>query len=293
MPELPLISIAIPIFYGEIFLEDTLRNILEQDYPNIEIIITDNNPGGEPEKVAQKYASNHANIKYIQHPVNKGALDNWNSLVNYANGEYFIYAGAHDLWSDGFLSELFRSLQNNPGAVLAYAPAYWLEEPLSESKISTGFFDTSGNSLVQRFNTVFWGPEEALYGLMLMEAVNKSRLQAQIIGSGAAWLAELCLSGDFIIANGIQRYRRKNRSSENRHKRLKRYHKTLFKRSKQYWLPYWKCFFYYLSVPFMGHVSFGKRIQLFLAVLGGFLIRYFPDMLMDIGSIFRRIVKKY
>ena len=293
MPEFPLISIAIPIYHGEVYLEHTLKNILEQDYPNFEIIITDNNPGGEPEQVAKKYASAHANIKYVQHPENKGALKNWNSLVNYAIGDYFIYAGAHDLWSDHFLKELYNSIKNNPGAVLAYAPSYWMEEALSDSKISTGFFDTSGNSLVQRFNAVFWGPEEALYGLMRMDVIKSSRLQAQIIGSGAAWLAEMALSGDFVVANGVCRYRRKNRSNENRHERLKRYHNTLFKRKKQYWLPYWKYFFYYLSVPFTGKIGVGKRISVFFSIFFGFLVRYLPDMLLDIGSIFRRLVKKY
>lgn len=293
MSENPKISIGIPIYFGEIYLEDTLNNILEQSFVDFEIIISDNNPGGAPEKVAELFASENKHIRYIKHAKNKGALANWNSLIEHAKGEYFIYAGGHDLWSEGFLEGLYNTLLDNKDAVVAYAPSYWMEDPLENSKISTGYFDTSGNQLIQRFNTVFWGVEEGLYGLIRLDAIRKTRLQAQIIGSGAVWLSELSFFGQFVVTQGICRYRRKNRSSENRHERLKRYHYTLFHRKKKYWLPYWRYYFYYLSVPFSKRLPFFKRTRIFFSILSGFIRKYGPDMLLDLAWIFRRIIKKY
>jgi glycosyltransferase involved in cell wall biosynthesis len=293
MKELPLITVGIPIYYGEVHIEDTLSNILKQDYKNLEIIIADNNPGGKPEEVATRYSEKFGHITYVRHEKNRGALENWNSLIGLAGGDYFIYAGAHDLWSDHFLSSLVDKLNENPEAVVAYAPSFWMEEPLDMSRISTGFFDTSGSNLIQRFNTVFWGPEEPLYGLFRLSTVRKTRLQPQIIGSGAVWLAELSLYGHFVVATNIRRFRRKNRESENRHERLKRYHYTLFKKRKKYWLPYWKFYLYYLSVPFRGRVGFLKRLKLLSMICMGFLIRYGSDMILDMASTGKRIFKGY
>jgi len=288
-----LVTIGIPIYYGEIYLEETLQNILGQSFQDFEIILADNNPGGKVEEIAVEYSKNHKNIRYIRHEKNIGALANWNSLITHATGKFFIYAGGHDLWSDFFLERLVQKMENSPDAVLAYAPSFWMEDKPEDSTRSTGFFDTTGHSFIQRFNAVFWGPEESLYGLIRTDAIAKTRLQAQIIGSGAVWLTELSLSGHFMVVPDICRYRRKNREEEDRHKRLKRYYKTLFKREKIYWLPYWKFFFYYLSVPFTGKTGFGNRLKIFFSILGGFLVRYLPDMLLDIVYVFRRIFKKY
>lgn len=293
MSDTPKISIGIPIYHGEIHLEETLKNIMDQSFTDFEVIIADNNPGGEPEKVAESYAFEYENISYIKHEKNQGALENWNSLIKYARGDLFICAGGHDLWSENFLADLYRSLGENEDAVLTYAPSYWMEDPLEDSRISTGFFDTSGQTLVQRINAVFWGPEEALYGLMRMEAIRKTRLQAQIIGSGAVWLMELALQGQFILAPGIRRYRRKNRSEENRHERLRRYHRTLFRRKKRYWLPFWKFGFYYLSIPFLRKISFHRRGRIFISILSGFLVKYGPELGMDLINVLMKPFRKY
>lgn len=289
----PQISIGIPIYHGEIYLEETLDNILGQSFKNFEIIIADNNPGGVPEEVAARFASKHENITYIRHEENRGALENWNSIVAYARGEFLIYAGGHDLWSDNFLQLLYTTLSINKDAVLVYAPSFWMEDPLDNSVISTGFFDTSGSKLLQRFNMVFWGPEEALYGLMRLEAVKKTRLQAQVIGSGAVWLSELALQGQFVVAPTIRRFRRKNRTAEERHARLRRYHRTLFRRQRKYFLPFWKFYLYYLSVPFYRKIAFSKRVRIFFSILGGFFVRYAPELGMDLGNLLVRPFKKY
>jgi glycosyltransferase involved in cell wall biosynthesis len=293
MIRVPIISIGIPIYYGEIYLEETLKNILEQSFQDFEIILTDNCAGGIPEEVAAKYSEKYDNIRYVKHEINKGALANWNSIIDYARGKYFIYAGGHDLWSNNLLQDLLDILEKRTDAVLAYAPSYWMEDKLEHSYMSTGYFDTSGSSFIQRFNSVFWGPEEALYGLIRKEAILKTRLQAQIIGSGAVWLSELSFCGEFIVGTTCARYRRKNRDSENRHERLKRYHFTLFNKKKKYWMPYWRFYFYYLTVPFFGKTDFMNRIRVFFTVFFGFVVRYGVDMLLDIGSVFRKLYKKY
>ncbi len=284
----PKVTVGIPIYYGEIYLKETLENILSQDYIDYEIVITDNNPGGEPEKIAQFYADKYEHITYIKHSKKIGALKNWNSCIENAKGEYFIFAGAHDLWSEGFLSQLVKTIEDNPDSVLVYAPSYFMTSDGVVLKNNSGFYDTSTLSVVSRFNMVFYGGQEALYGLMRTSIIKKTRLQLDIVGSGAVWLGEISLFGHFIIQPEVKRYRRINRKESTREERLSRYNKTLFSDNRIRFMPFLRMYFAFFKIPFMGKISIFSRFRIFISVLINFQIRYGHDLILDLISFIKR-----
>ena len=99
MPKKPRVSIGIRIYRGQSYMEETLKCLLNQTFRDYEIIIGDNDPGGQAEQIAEEYSGRLGFNHYIKHSKNDGALQNWNSLIKIAGGEYFIYAGPHDLLS--------------------------------------------------------------------------------------------------------------------------------------------------------------------------------------------------
>ena len=168
------VAMWIPIYFGEIYLQETINSILKQSFQNFEIIISDNNPGGLPESVAGKYAESDHRIRYIKHNVKMGALQNWNSLISYANGEYFIYAGAHDLWSENLLENLVRVLDSNPNVVNAYAPSFLFENDILNPIGCTGFVDTSNSGVLPRINQILWAGQDSLYGLIRLNCIKQT-----------------------------------------------------------------------------------------------------------------------
>lgn len=81
----PLVSILIPLYNAEQYIEETITKALEQTYSNIELIIVDDHSTDNSLKIAQKYASEKVHI--YCNPKKGG-----NSARNYAfekcNGEY-------------------------------------------------------------------------------------------------------------------------------------------------------------------------------------------------------------
>lgn len=284
------VSIGIPIYYGETYLKETLENIIAQDFDDYEVIITDNNPGGEPEKIAINYSSNYDKIRYIKHEKKYGALYNWNSCIKNASGEYFIFAGAHDLWSANFLSQLVYELDRNNAAVLAYAPSYFMKAEGEVLSDNSGFVDTSNQPMVNGFNMVFWSGQEPLYGLIRMKAINNTRLQKDIVGSGAVWISELSLYGNFVIVPTVKRYRRINRKETSREERLSRYYKTLFSKRKLRCFPFVSMYFYFLGVALLPKVKFVNRCRIFVSILTNYPLRYGLDIVFDFLSIIKRLV---
>jgi glycosyltransferase involved in cell wall biosynthesis len=288
---IPKVTVGIPIYCGETYLEETLINILNQTFKDFEIVITDNNPGGTAEEVATRYANEYNNIKYIKHTKNIGALQNWNSIIQYASGEYFMYAGGHDLLSDDFIEKALKKIEKYPSAVLIYAPTQFISSEGDLMDREIGLIDTSGASLVRRFVQVLWANQEPLYGLMRLDCIKRTRMQKEIVGSGAVWLAEMSIFGDFKVCTDIKRYRRANRKNETKEQQLRRYHTSLFSHKRIRICPHWRFVCQFYAACFIGRISIITRLRLLFAVILSALIRYFPNMLFDIASVIKRFPK--
>lgn len=285
----PKISVGIPIYHGEIYLEETLLCLLKQTYRDFEIIIADNNPGGKPEQIALEYSDKYDFIHYIRHEKNIGALNNWNSIIPEAKGDYFVYAGGHDLLSDDFLEKTVNVLDRNPEVVLAYAPTTLIDIDGLPYDKKIGLLDTCGSGVIQRCNQVLWGNQEPLYGLIRLEAIRRTRLQKEIVGSGAVWLLELAIQGEFRACYETTRFRRTNRELQDRETQLTRYHKSLFHRKRVRILPHWRIPGHCFLSCFRGQLGFMKRIRLIINIGTSALLRYLPDMFSDILSLLHRI----
>ncbi len=286
----PKISIAVPIYHGEKFLKQTLDNILEQDFKDYEIIITDNSPGGQAEKIATEYSLKYDFIHYIKHKQNFGAFENWNSAVKYAKGEFFIFAGAHDLWEKNFLSTLYNCLKNNPQAVLAYAPSVIFKYDITKPEKRLSFFDTSFLNPISRVNMIIWGLPEAQYGLIRTEIIKKTHLLKQIVGADILWLAELSLWGDFIVCNNTMRFRREIRSENNYYQQMTRYFKTLFKKKRKRLFPNLVLLLNFWMVPFSRKdLKLSTKLYLLLDIMLNSTLKLLPIILTkDLILLFKK-----
>lgn len=98
----PLISILIPLYNAEAYIEETVSKILNQTYSNIEVIIVDDHSTDKSLLLAQKYESEKIHV-YVN--PQKGG----NSARNYAfyrsKGEYVKFMDADDYCSDSILEK--------------------------------------------------------------------------------------------------------------------------------------------------------------------------------------------
>jgi glycosyltransferase involved in cell wall biosynthesis len=90
-----LVSIGIPVRNGMPHIEEALRDLLSQDYANIEIIVSDNCSTDGTRELLQRYAESHSQIRLILNEVDQGPFRNFNRVLEEANGDYFCWH-AHD-----------------------------------------------------------------------------------------------------------------------------------------------------------------------------------------------------
>lgn len=117
--EQPLVSIGMPVYNGEAFVETALRALLAQDYPRLEIVISDNASTDGTEAICRRLVAEDPRLRYERNATNIGAMPNFMRVLQQANGPYFMWAAHDDLWNPRFVSLLVAALRAHPEAVLA------------------------------------------------------------------------------------------------------------------------------------------------------------------------------
>lgn len=119
----PLVSVCVPTYNRPKTLERTINCLLNQTYKNLEIIISDNcSTNEEVERVINKYLTD-TRITYIRQSVNKGAIFNFNYVIEQAKGDYFMRLADDDWLDENYIESCLNFLLNNTEYSAAYGRA--------------------------------------------------------------------------------------------------------------------------------------------------------------------------
>ena len=106
-----LVSIIIPYYKKELYLEQSIKSILNQTYQNFEIILINDDP--ENKIFISKFSKLDHRIKLVHNENNLGAGLSRNKGLEIANGEYIAFCDSDDLWKNNkieFQIELMKRL---------------------------------------------------------------------------------------------------------------------------------------------------------------------------------------
>ncbi len=129
MAEPLLVSVIVPFYDAEAFLEEAIESIRRQTYTNWEMLLTDDGSSDSSAKIAKKYARMDADrIKYIEHPQHRhrGLTASRNRALESARGSYVALLDADDCWLPEKLSKRVQLAVANPDcALIGGASTYW------------------------------------------------------------------------------------------------------------------------------------------------------------------------
>jgi len=119
----PLISIVIPVYNAEKYLNECLKSVFAQTYIQIEIIIINDGSTDKSEKIIKKYLSD-TRIKYLKQK-NQGVAIARNLGIKFSKGDLIAFLDADDIWEKDKLSIQTELLKNNQIG-LAYTNARFI-----------------------------------------------------------------------------------------------------------------------------------------------------------------------
>lgn len=121
----PLVSVIVPVYKVEAFLQKCLQSIDNQSYKNLEIILVDDGSPDQCGRICDEFAARKKNV-IVVHQDNQGLSASRNIGVSVSKGEYIVFVDSDDFISDNHIEYLLNLIlkYNADISVGKYIPVY-------------------------------------------------------------------------------------------------------------------------------------------------------------------------
>jgi GT2 family glycosyltransferase len=113
------VTIGVPVYHGERWLEETLRSIQQQTHREFDVIMSVDGPDPACESICERFASD-SRFHLVVQPQRLGWNGNINWLMKQVSGEYWYFHQQDDLTADNYLEVLLAHARQHPAAALVY-----------------------------------------------------------------------------------------------------------------------------------------------------------------------------
>lgn len=198
----PRVSIGLPVFNGERYLEEAIQSLLSQTFSDLELVICDNASTDRTAEICDKYAALDERIRYHRNPRNLGASRNFNLTFECSTGEYFRWAAYDDLCAPQLVERCVAVLDADPSVVLCYPKTVTIDEkgvvvgPHEDNLVLLDHDAAERHkAILRRFRTN--ARCEPVFGLMRREALAGAGLLGNYNSADVILLQKLSLLGRF------------------------------------------------------------------------------------------------
>lgn len=202
-----LVSIIMPTYNCGRFIAETIESVLEQSYPDWELIISDDCSTDDTVEIVRSYQAGEPRIRYIRNERNSGAAVTRNAALREARGRWIAFLDSDDLWRPRKLERQLRFMVEN-----GYAFSYHEYSEMSEEGRDLGI-QVSGIARVNAFQmfaccwpgclTVMY--DRDVVGLIQIRDIKKNN-------DTAMWLKVVKKVPCYLLKDNLARYRRRKGS---------------------------------------------------------------------------------
>lgn len=128
MTNKPTVSIVLPVYNGERYLNEALDSVLNQTYPSWELIIVDDCSTDSTPTIANSYAASDDRIRYVRNETNKKLPASLNVGFSLASGKYFTWISDDNRFGETALELMVAVLDNDPQTDLVYCRMRRIDE---------------------------------------------------------------------------------------------------------------------------------------------------------------------
>ena len=197
----PRVSIGLPIYNAERYLEEAIDSILAQTYTDFELIISDNASTDRTQEICKVYAQRDPRIRYHRNEKNLGGAPNHNLVFRLARGEYFKWAAYDDKIAPDFLLKCVAVLDKNPDVVLCMSMTDLIDE--HGKHVSPIYYEVDADfpDPTKRFRNFLLYNLSAnfFYGLIRANGMAQTSLHGNFTSADLVLQAELALYGRFNV----------------------------------------------------------------------------------------------
>jgi glycosyltransferase involved in cell wall biosynthesis len=206
----PRISVGLPVYNGERYLETALDSLLRQTCTDFELIISDNASSDGTEAICRRYAHRDRRVLYTRSERNRGAAWNHNRVVELARAPYFKWAAHDDICAPQFLERCANVLDRQPAVVLCYPQTVLIDETGRQLGACADRCAPASPDPFQRFRDLMGtlALSNPMYGVIRTSVLRRTPLIGSYPASDLVLLGELALRGAFHLVPEALFFRR-------------------------------------------------------------------------------------
>ena len=294
----PKVSIGLPVYNGEVFIEEAIDSILGQTFTDFELIICDNASTDRTPEICRRYAERDARVHYYCNESNLGAAANYNIAFRLARGEYFRWAAHDDRLEPTYLAACVAVLERDPSVVLCYPRTLIIDEQSEPITLHPDKLHLVSPEPHLRLNQYFerYSPRRdecnAVFGLMQRKMLAQTPLIGAYASSDLILLGEIAMLGKifeiaqplFLRRDHLQTSVRANRDLQDRAAWFDPANKA--KRL----LPRWRWFREYLDAVGRAPLSPAEKLRCYGVVMRWFVPYNYRIMLRELGGSVKHAV---
>ena len=122
---MPKVSLIIPVYNVENYIEKCLDSVTNQTLKDIEIIIVNDCSQGNCEQIANKYKEIDKRVKYIKHEKNRGLFQARITGASIATGEYIAFLDSDDYVLEDTLQNMIKAIDHDVDMVYGMINHTW------------------------------------------------------------------------------------------------------------------------------------------------------------------------
>ncbi|MDW3221073.1 MAG: glycosyltransferase family 2 protein [Acidimicrobiales bacterium] len=198
---MPTVSIGVPLWNAEDYVEEALASLLGQSRRPDEIVVSDNASTDKSLDIVRGIAAAEPSIRVIRQPENLGAAANFNILATESDGDLFAWLAADDVWAEDLLAGYVRAHQTEDIAV-AYGTSYYIDEEGARAGAPETAIWSDATNPVDRIADLLADPVRShfhvchpVFGLCRRSLLLDTGLIRGFGGSDKALIFELALRG--------------------------------------------------------------------------------------------------
>lgn len=228
------------VYNAQEFITQSLESLVKQDYPNFELIISDNGSKDRTGEICRSFARRDSRICYRRNDTNINPMRNAKILLEMSSGVYHHWAADHDLYHPRYLSSLVELMEREGETLaMAYPDTRCIDIHGNLIDHFREDIETRGLPAAERFKKVLWGLNwcTPMYGLFRSSILKKVWKMRAVTGPDRVFLPELSLVGEYAHHPESLFSMRKNRPSENYVQTQKRHMKWFVRNPYESFVP--------------------------------------------------------
>jgi glycosyltransferase involved in cell wall biosynthesis len=193
----PRVSIGLPIYNAERFLEQALNGILAQTFSDFELVISDNGSTDSTQAICLRYAAQDPRIKYHRFATNIGVSRNFNRVFELSSGQYFKWCAHDDIPAPTFVEKCVAVLDQRPDVIMCYTKGIDIDENGLELRYFTYSLDLDSTNPVKRFHDMmmYEHPMLTLFGVIRADVLRRTPLHEHYPASDRILMGRYALLG--------------------------------------------------------------------------------------------------